>query len=210
MVATSSKDNIEKHDEPVYDRNSELKALDDSKTGVKGLVDSGNLVKIPRIFIHEHHKVVNKNGGDDHGQPEFSMPVIDLEGIEDKDASVRSKVIDQVRDACETWGFFQVVNHGISVNVLEEMIEGVRRFHEEDPEVKKEFYTRDYTNRKVIFNTNFDLYQAPATNWRDSLTCVLAPRGPKPEELPQVCRYVYMYMYMYTRYMMCVILWRTN
>ena len=34
-----------------YDQNIELKAFDDSKLGVKGLVDAG-LTKIPRIFIH--------------------------------------------------------------------------------------------------------------------------------------------------------------
>jgi isopenicillin N synthase-like dioxygenase len=33
--------------------------------------------------------------------------------------------------ASETWGFFQVVNHGISKNVMEGMVEGVKGFHEE-------------------------------------------------------------------------------
>ncbi|KAJ0093135.1 hypothetical protein Patl1_25166 [Pistacia atlantica] len=34
-----------------YDRANELKAFDDSKVGVKGLVDAG-IVKIPRIFYN--------------------------------------------------------------------------------------------------------------------------------------------------------------
>nr|GLL46195.1 1-aminocyclopropane-1-carboxylate oxidase homolog 1-like isoform X2 [Ipomoea trifida] len=71
-------------------------------------------------------------------------------------------------------GFFQVVNHGIPGDVLEEIKRGVRGFHEQDTEVKKEWYTRDQS-RKVIYNSNFDLYTAPAANWRDSVLCIMAP-----------------------------------
>lgn len=178
VLTTTSKDGSN------YDRKSELKALDDSKAGVKGLVDAG-LAKIPRIFIHEQQKLNEAiSPGDDSN---FSIPVISLEGI-DQDPSVRARIIDQVRHACESWGFFQVVNHGIPVQILEETIDGIRRFHEQDQEVKKEIYSRDYTNKQVLYNTNFDLYQAPAANWRDTLSCVLAPRAPSLEELPTVCR----------------------
>ncbi|KAF3456803.1 hypothetical protein FNV43_RR01457 [Rhamnella rubrinervis] len=154
-------------------REREVKALDDSKIGVKGLGDAG-LLKIPRMFIHEQQMVISKTSSD-------------LQGI-DKDENVRRGVIDQVRYACENWGFFQVVNHGIPASVLDGIIDGVRRFHEEDPEVKKAFYGRDYTNKKVSYITNFDLYEAPATNWRDSLHCFMAPTRPDPEDLPAVCR----------------------
>ncbi|XP_015887926.3 1-aminocyclopropane-1-carboxylate oxidase homolog 1-like [Ziziphus jujuba] len=182
MVVTSSK-HIEHDGESIYDRQSELKALDDSKTGVKGLVDAG-LVKIPRIFIHDQQNLSKPSNGDD--QQKFSIPVIDLQGI-DEDPFSRKRVIDQVGYACENWGFFQVVNHGISLELLDKMVDGIRRFHEQDPELKKEFYSRDSTNRRARFSTNFDLYQAPATNWRDTLSCVLAPRAPNPEDLPEVC-----------------------
>ncbi|KAH1091328.1 hypothetical protein J1N35_018585 [Gossypium stocksii] len=71
-------------------------------------------------------------------------------------------------------GFFQVINHGIPLTTLDEMIDGIRRFHEQDKEAKKEFYSRD-NSRKVIYNSNFDLYVAEAANWRDTLRCVMAP-----------------------------------
>lgn len=69
------------------------------------------------------------------------------------------------------------------------MIDGMRRFYEQDTEVKKYFFTRDET-RNVIYNTNFDFYQAEAATWRDSLYCLMVPHAPNPEELPPVCRYV--------------------
>lgn len=80
-----------------------------------------------------------------------------------------------------------MVNHGIPLEVLDEMLEGVRRFHEEDVEVKKKYYTRD-GSKKVIYNSNFDLYQAPAANWRDTVFITMAPETPMPDELPVTCR----------------------
>lgn len=166
-----------------YNREKEVKAFDESKIGVKGLVDSG-VDKIPRIFIHDPNRL-NKHVCS--GNSKFGVPVIDLEGIDNEDASKRSKVVEEIKEACETGGFFQIVKHGIPVNILEEVIEGVCGFHEQDPDVKKNFYSRDYM-RKAYYNTNFDLHQSPSSNWRDTLICILAPRGPTPQDLPSNCR----------------------
>ncbi|XP_007035068.2 PREDICTED: 1-aminocyclopropane-1-carboxylate oxidase homolog 1 [Theobroma cacao] len=175
---------IGKIQESNFDRKKELKAFDDTKTGVKGLADAG-LANIPRIFVTEQLRQEN-NSEPRHGS-DFCIPIIDLTGV-DEDASLHREIINKVRDACEKWGFFQVVNHGIPLNTLDDMIDGIRRFHEQDPEVKKGIYTRDYT-KKVLYNSNPDLHRKKtAANWRDSLTFHMAPKQPDPEELPAVCR----------------------
>lgn len=166
-----------------YDRASELKAFDDTKAGVKGLVDAG-ITEIPRIF-HQPPDEFEKSSLIT-ADAKFSFPIIDLEGV--KNGLVdRKEIVDKVRNASETWGFFEVINHGIPLTVLEEMKDGVRRFYEQDVELKKKFFSRDFT-RKVVYNSNFDLYSAPAANWRDTLCCLMAPNPPKPEELPTACR----------------------
>ncbi|KAL0414347.1 UNVERIFIED_CONTAM: 1-aminocyclopropane-1-carboxylate oxidase2 [Sesamum radiatum] len=173
-----------------YDRASELKAFDDTKTGVKGLVDSG-ITQVPRIFI------TPQNDSDKNLKPSNSrlkFPLIDLENI-DEDPIRHKKVVHEVREASATWGFFQVINHGIPGPVLEEMLDGVRQFYEQDPEERKKWYTRD-RKRSVIYNSNFDLYTAPAANWRDTFFCPMAPHPPSPEELPAVCRDI---MFEYTK-----------
>lgn len=167
-----------------YDRKSELKSFDDSKTGVKGLIDAG-VAKIPKIFIHDQCKISEKPSA---GNNKHSIPVIDLEGVH-TDANLRRQIIDQLGEACQEWGFFQLINHGIPGDVLDGMVDGIRQFHEQDTEVKKQFFSRD-TKKKVSFNSNFDLYQTKAASWRDSLYCAMAPNPPNPEELPEVCRYV--------------------
>ncbi|XP_010262284.1 PREDICTED: 1-aminocyclopropane-1-carboxylate oxidase homolog 1-like [Nelumbo nucifera] len=169
-----------------YDRMKELMEFDDSKAGVKGLVDSG-LVKVPRIFIHPPEEY---DGRSVSNQTHFTIPVIDLDGI-GEDAIRRREIVEEVRNASEMWGFFQVVNHGIPVNVLDEMLQGVRGFYEQDIEVKKKFYTRDL-RRRLVYNSNNQLYQSPAANWRDSFYCFMAPEPPQPEDLPAVCRDIMM------------------
>jgi hypothetical protein len=167
------------------DRLQELKAFDETKTGVKGLVDKG-IVKIPTLFHHPPH---NFSKATNSTNTPYTIPVIDFINI-GKDPNARQEIINKVRDASETWGFFQVVNHGIPLNVLEDMKEGVLRFFEQDTEVKKEMYTRDQT-RPFIYNSNFDLYSSPAPYWKDTFECYLAPNAPKPEDLPIVCRCVF-------------------
>lgn len=183
-MVVQGKNGEESTESATYDRYTELKAFDETKVGVKGLVDSG-VTKVPRIFIHPPQNLDKTNTCN----TDSKFPVIDLDGF-DKDPVKLERVVEEIRVASETWGFFQVVNHGIPIGTLEEMLEGVRRFNEQAPEIRKQYYSRDYS-KTVAYNSNFDLYSSPAANWRDSFYCSMAPRTPQPEELPAACRLVY-------------------
>ncbi|XP_021290484.1 1-aminocyclopropane-1-carboxylate oxidase homolog 1-like [Herrania umbratica] len=162
-------------------RTEELKAFDDTKAGVKGLVDAG-IVSIPKIFVLPPEELAEEPNS---CQKNIEAPIIDLNNIEE--GSRRKEIVDDVRIASEKWGFFLVINHGIPLSVLDEMIDGVRMFNEQDVEVKKEVYSRD-TRKKVRFNTNYDLYKSRAADWRDTLTISLLAVDLDPELLPVVCR----------------------
>lgn len=169
---------------PDYDRAKELEAFDDSKTGVKGLIDAG-IQKIPKIFVRPADELVEEltlHCPSDDLRP----PVIDLAGVGVEDQRV--KIVDQVREASREWGIFLVTNHGIPSGVLDGMIDGIRRFHEQDGEIKKTFYSREQT-RRVKYSSNIDLFQSRAANWRDTLTISLSvSQHLEPEELPEICR----------------------
>ena len=169
--------------ESSYDRQKELEAFDNTKAGVKGLVDK-EITTIPRFFVIPQEYRDISDGSVDLSQLE--VPMIDLEHVQ-HDSVRRERVVEEIRHACETWGFFQVTNHGIPQSSMDEMIEGVRRFNEQPREERSKFYSRDL-EKKVRFNCNFDLFKSKAANWRDTLTCVMAPNGPLDEEYPSVCR----------------------
>ncbi|KAL5220977.1 hypothetical protein ABZP36_025690 [Zizania latifolia] len=155
----------------------ELQAFDDTKAGVKGLVDA-DVTAVPAIFHHRPDPipVVASSDVDD-----AVIPVIDLADID------RDRVVAKVRAAAETVGFFQLVNHGVPGEIMDEMLAAVRRFNEEPTEAKRPYYTRDRA-RKVRFNSNFDLFKSPAANWRDTLFMEMTPESPAPEEIPVACR----------------------
>ncbi|KAL4375558.1 hypothetical protein AHAS_Ahas05G0293800 [Arachis hypogaea] len=126
---------------------------DELDYGVKGLVDAG-LTKLPKIFVHDNHKVNVSSPSSSSSATNVSIPVIDLGSLHEEGNS-RHEIVQKFKDAGEKWGFFQVVNHEIPQSVLDEMLDGVRKFHEQDAEVKREFYSRDITKR-VFYNTNFN------------------------------------------------------
>lgn len=168
-----------------YDRRAELEAFDETKMGVKGLVDAG-VTQLPRIFLNDQPP--SPKATDGGPQPERHIPVIDLAGIVGGGPERRKEIIKTLSDTLEEWGFFQVVNHGIPQPVLDEMIAGSRRFYDLDPAAKKPYYNRTIdTTRKFQYLSNFYLYTGHVTNWRDSTMAVMEPT-PAPEEFPECFR----------------------
>ncbi|KAM3277039.1 hypothetical protein ACQJBY_045063 [Aegilops geniculata] len=157
------------------DRLRDIKAFEDTKAGVKGLVDAG-VTTIPAIFRHLPDTIPVDAS-------RLAIPVIDLARI----TSHRAELVAEVKAAAETVGFIQVVNHGVPGEVMSEMLAAVRSFNEEPAEARRPYHTRD-TGRRVRYHSNYDLFRSPAANWRDTLVLDMAPTGPAPEEIPPACR----------------------
>ncbi|MED6142718.1 hypothetical protein PIB30_000283 [Stylosanthes scabra] len=168
-------------DDVQYDRAKEIKKFDDTKLGVKGLLDSG-VTKVPKFFIHSQETLQNLPPS---SSPCLNVPVIDFKGYDDENDMIRrSNIVREIREASSKWGFFQMVNHGVPISVMDELLNVIREFHEQPSEIKKEWYSRD--PKKVRFYCNGDLFVAKAANWRDTISFDFQDGPPHP--IPLVCR----------------------
>ncbi|RZC68624.1 hypothetical protein C5167_031793 [Papaver somniferum] len=87
--------------QPKYDRFKELKAFEESKAGVKGLVDVGT-VKIPRMFIRPLDELTEELDHTEHENSNFEIPLIDIKSVDLNDHLRHKEVIDEVQRASET------------------------------------------------------------------------------------------------------------
>ncbi|GMH06545.1 hypothetical protein Nepgr_008385 [Nepenthes gracilis] len=66
------------------------------------------------------------------------IPVISLAGIDDV-AGMRAEICKKIVAACEDWGIFQVVDHGVDANLVSEMPRLAREFFALPAEEKLRF-----------------------------------------------------------------------
>ncbi|GLT57812.1 hypothetical protein SLA2020_307600 [Shorea laevis] len=167
--------------EDQFDRDEEVKRFDESKIGVKGLIDAG-VTSLPRLFIHPPKTLADLKPRPVRPDCEsIIIPTIDLSGP-------RATVVEQVAQASRQLGFFQIVNHGIPVAVLDRTIGAIKEFHEQPTEVKARFYRRRDVGSGVSFISNIDLFASKAASWRDTLQVKLGPTMAELQEIPEVCR----------------------
>ncbi|XP_065621908.1 protein DOWNY MILDEW RESISTANCE 6 [Quercus suber] len=90
------------------------------------------------------------------------VPVIDL-GLED-----RSQVVKQIAEACKSYGFFQVTNHGVSLEAVEQMLQVATEFFSLPVEEKLKLYSDD-PSKTMRLSTSFNVNKEKVHNWRDYL-----------------------------------------
>ncbi|XWS48662.1 hypothetical protein CRYUN_Cryun13aG0095300 [Craigia yunnanensis] len=91
-----------------------------------------------------------------------NVPVIDL-GCED-----RGQIIQQISLACMYYGFFQVINHGVSKEAVEKMLKVAHDFFELPLEEKVKLYSDD-PSKTMRLSTSFNVNKEKVHNWRDYL-----------------------------------------
>lgn len=162
----------------VFDRQEDVKKFEDTKLGVKGLIDSG-ITQIPSIFHHPEENLIDS----ENSPPDLAadpIPVIDLSGP-------TPEVVDQVRKAAGKFGFFQIINHGVPVSLLDRLVKAIKAFHELPAEERMKHYRRDM-GTGVNYFSNVDLFLSKAASWRDTLQLRLGPTMADVDAIPDICR----------------------
>lgn len=150
----------------------------DYMKGVKHLADSGALNSLPIKYVlpqHSRPSAVEIEGGE-------SIPIIDVSAL-DKTPEERLGAIKQLGQACEDWGFFQVVNHAIPESLISSMLDAAHQFFSLPPEEKMKYETRDVLN-PLRYGTSFNVEAEQIFNWRDYLKHFCHPELHTPDNPP--------------------------
>ncbi|OVA19910.1 Oxoglutarate/iron-dependent dioxygenase [Macleaya cordata] len=107
------------------------------------------------------------------------IPVIDL-GCTD-----RTKTIQLIHHACRTFGFFQVINHGISVESTDRMFKIAEEFFHLPLDEKLKFYSDD-PSKTMRLSTSFNVKKETVHNWRDYLRLHCHPLDKFVHDWPSV------------------------
>ncbi|XVF39587.1 hypothetical protein PTKIN_Ptkin01aG0045800 [Pterospermum kingtungense] len=154
-----------------------LESLLITMSSVKDLVELGCLTSVPSDYIYK-----NSTEFDDVvvTEPE-TIPIIDFSVLTSGNPDQRSKVIAELGNACLEWGFFMVINHGVTETVREEMMRETEGFFGLTWEEK-----RQYTGRKLFdpirCGTSFNTKVDEGLLWRDSLKIHVHPYFNSPNK----------------------------
>ncbi|XP_027338580.1 protein DOWNY MILDEW RESISTANCE 6 isoform X2 [Abrus precatorius] len=90
------------------------------------------------------------------------VPIIDL------GSQNRTQIVHQIGEACRLYGFFQVINHGVSLEAVKEMAEVAYEFFRLPVEEKLKLYSED-PSKTMRLSTSFNVNKETVHNWRDYL-----------------------------------------
>ncbi|KAK4431251.1 protein DOWNY MILDEW RESISTANCE 6 [Sesamum alatum] len=106
-----------------------------------------------------------------------NAPIIDL-GCAD-----RTFIVQQIAQACQNYGFFQVINHGVLKEVVEKMLEVANEFFHLPVEEKMKLYSND-PSKTTRLSTSSNPPKEKIHNWRDYLRLHVHPLDKYAKEWP--------------------------
>ena len=154
--------------------------------GVKGLFDMG-LKTLPCQYVQPLEERPSSfinfiNSPLHHQQP--IIPIIDMANWEDQ------KVADAICDAAEKWGFFQVINHGVPLQVLQNVKDSTYRFFELPANEKMKYSKENSSSNNVRYGSSFSPDKEEALEWKDYLSIFFVSEDEAASTWPPSCRSV--------------------
>ncbi|MCL7021677.1 hypothetical protein MKW94_026489 [Papaver nudicaule] len=161
---------------------------------VNDLIKSTNLMSVPSEYAFPA-KPEDLNMLIEKEVEQVTIPVIDFSHLSSGSPDQRSKMIEDLRNACQHWGFFTVVNHGVPESLQNELMDLCMNFFDLSPEEKSAYRGNYEVERRSILDlgTNFDTSVESVSFWRDQFRACVHPifdSPPKPEGLSEIlCEY---------------------
>ncbi|KAK7324345.1 hypothetical protein VNO77_27878 [Canavalia gladiata] len=149
--------------------------------GVKGLADLG-LLEVPERYIQPSYERINKQDS-----RECDMGPIDLSKLNGPE---HKKVVDEIVKAAETLGFFQVVNHGVPLELLDSLKHAAHSFFNLPSEEKAVYLKGVSPSPKISYGTSFAPEKEKALEWKDYITMIYSSDEEALQYWPNQCKKV--------------------
>ncbi|GJW05308.1 2-oxoglutarate (2OG) and Fe(II)-dependent oxygenase superfamily protein [Tanacetum coccineum] len=164
------------------DENSLFNFVVKDGNGVKGLVDSG-LTQVPGQYIQPPNHRINKQ----NATVSLENMTIDLSKL---DGPNHDQVVKSIAHAAETLGFFQVVNHGVPIELLESLKASAHQFFNQ-PSEKKAVYLKGVSPSPMVkYGTSFVPEKEKALEWKDYISMIYTNDADALEFWPNECKEV--------------------
>ncbi|PWA89508.1 2-oxoglutarate (2OG) and Fe(II)-dependent oxygenase superfamily protein [Artemisia annua] len=164
------------------DENSLFNFVVKDGNGVKGLVDSG-LTQVPGQYIQPPIHRINKQ----NTTVSLENMIIDLSEL---DGPNHDQVVKSIAHAAETPGFFQVVNHGVPIELLESLKVSAHEFFNQ-PSEKKAVYLKGVSPSPMVkYGTSFVPEKEKALEWKDYISMIYTNDADALEFWPNECKEV--------------------
>ncbi|KAG8653146.1 scopoletin 8-hydroxylase [Manihot esculenta] len=149
--------------------------------GVKGMADLG-LSKVPQKYVQPPEERIDKLNATLNNNPPIDLSKLG--------GPCHDQVVDEISAAAETFGFFQVVNHGVPVELLEALKVAAHSFFGQ-PAKKKAAYRKGVSPSPLVqYGTSFAPEKEKALEWKDYLSMVYSNDGEALRFWPEECREV--------------------
>ncbi|GER45421.1 2-oxoglutarate (2OG) and Fe(II)-dependent oxygenase superfamily protein [Striga asiatica] len=145
--------------------------------GVKHMYENG-IDRVPGKYvlpIADRPNIISNNTA--CPELDLELPVIDFAELLGPN---RAQVLKSLSYACENYGFFQLVNHGIPEEIIGGMVNVSRRFFEMPLSEREKYMSADMSS-PVRYGTSFNQMNDVVYSWRDFLKLVC---DPLPDVLP--------------------------
>ncbi|KVI03312.1 protein SRG1-like [Cynara cardunculus var. scolymus] len=138
------------------------------------------LIKVPTRYVRSHEDLPPTSC---LSSSLCEVPVIDMHHLLSKDSTTHE--LEKLHLACKDWGFFQMINHGISCSLVEKLKEEIQEFFKLPMEEKSKFWQKagDFEG----FGQIFVVSEEQKLDWADLFTLLTLPRHfRKPHLFPNL------------------------
>lgn len=141
---------------------------------VKHLAESNTGTSIPSNYIYSSSKYSSSEDEDTELVIKAEIPTIDFSLLTSSSPDQRSRIVQELEKACQDWGFFMVINHGVPQSLTENMLKACQDFFDQSENKKLENAGKNVLD-PIRCGTSFNASVEKVFFWRDFLKVLVHP-----------------------------------